>query len=282
MTVDYSKFPMTGIENPHATTLTEAVATPPVSAGYILVTLKVGRKPEFVETIRNFAKSLRADAAGTGVTDVTAYREFQMDEMGGGIPFDQVICKAMLKDAKHRQATQPDKWPTTKFGIQIMEGNEMADWAVLVEFADVDRARAAAVAWNGGDDRFAALTRDVGASTVNAFKNTMGYASVSRDPNLIQFFNLFPGPGDVDVLWQAWQEALPWFLEVGEFRSSFPLVALDPDQPLLVVNYAHCDSIKHFFLGVCFDPNFIETVTRCYADRGFHLPLPFFCKIVPV
>ena len=117
---------------------------------------------------------------------------------------------------------------------------------------------------------------------MNVFKNTKGYASVSRDPNLVQFFNLFPGPGDVAVLWDAWQEALPYFLEIGGFRSSFPLVALDPDQPILVVNYAHCDSVKHFFLAVAYDPNFPETVTRCYADRGFHLPLPFFCKIVPV
>ena len=46
------------------------------------------------------------------------------------------------------------------------------------------------------------------------------YASVSRDPDVIQFFNYFPGPGDADALWQGWQEALPWFFETGEMRSS--------------------------------------------------------------
>jgi hypothetical protein len=105
---------------------------------------------------------------------------------------------------------------------------------------------------------------------------------VSRDPNVIQFFNFFPAPGDADALWQGWQDALPWFFETGEMRSSFPMKALDPEQPLLVVNYAHFDSIKHFFLGVAYDPNYLEVVTRCYADRGFTLPMPFFCKIVPV
>lgn len=49
-----------------------------------------------------------------------------------------------------------------------------------------------------------------------------------------------------------------------------------------MVNYAHVDSVKPFFLAVCYDPNFIETVMGCYADRGFHLPLPFFCKVVTV
>ena len=75
---------------------------------------------------------------------------------------------------------------------------------------------------------------------------------------------------------------MPWFLEVAGFRSSFPLLALDPGQPLLVVNYAHVDSVKHFLHGVAYDPNFLETITRCYLDRGFKSPLQFFCKIVPV
>ena len=41
-------------------------------------------------------------------------------------------------------------------------------------------------------------------------------------------------------------------------------------------------TLRHYFLGVAYDPNFFETVTRCYADRGFTLPGPFFCKMVPV
>jgi hypothetical protein len=109
-----------------------------------------------------------------------------------------------------------------------------------------------------------------------------GYASVSRDPNVIQFFNFFPGPGDADALWQGWQDALPWFFETGAMRSSFPLKALNPEQPLLVINYAHFNSVKEFFLGVAYDPNYLEVVERCYVKRGFKLPMPFFCKIIPV
>ena len=56
----------------------------------------------------------------------------------------------------------------------------------------------------------------------------------------------------------------------------------DADQELLVVHYAHCDLIKHSFPGVAFDPNFLESVRRCCADRGLHLPLPFFRETVPV
>ena len=137
-------------------------------------------------------------------------------------------------------------------------------------------------AFNGGDASFKAMTQGTRSNSVNAFRNTMRYAEVSRDPNVIQFFNLFPGPGETEALWAGWQEALPWFFEVGEFRSSFPLVALDPKQPLLLVNYAHTDSAKHFFLGASYDPTYLETVTHAYVNRGFKLPMPFFCKIVPV
>ena len=38
MTVDYSKFALTGIENPRAATLTEAITFGPVDNGYIVVT----------------------------------------------------------------------------------------------------------------------------------------------------------------------------------------------------------------------------------------------------
>lgn len=164
----------------------------------------------------------------------------------------------------------------------ILEQNAIAEWVMLVEFRSPEQALAAAHGWLRGDDAFEMLTLDVGSHTVNAFKNMMRYASVSRDPNVIQFFNLFPNPGSLDVLWQAWQDALPWFLEVGEIRSSFPLLALDASQPLLLVNYAHCDPVKHFLQGTAYDPFFLDVMRACYAERGVTSPMPFFCKIDPV
>jgi hypothetical protein len=64
--------------------------------------------------------------------------------------------------------------------------------------------------------------------------------------------------------------------------SSFPLLALDPKQPILLVNCAHCDSIKQFLVGTLYDPRFLETLMACYGQRGVTSPMPFFCKIVAV
>jgi hypothetical protein len=158
-----------------------------------------------------------------------------------------------------------------------------ADWVLLVSYETTDLALQAANRLNSGaDESMAILAASVQESTVGAFRNMTQYASVSRDPNVIQFFNLFPAPGNRDILWPAWQEALPWFFEIAEFRSSFPLLALDPSQQLLIVNYAHTDSAKHFINGTLYDPGFMESMKSCYIDRGVTLPHPFFCKIVPV
>ncbi len=281
MPVNFTKFPFPGIHNPQAVTLTEAVRYEPVSGGFVIVCVK-GTGDGFATKARAFAQALRAATTRTGLTDVTAYREILPEEFGGAIPFDQPICERWLQDAERFAATQPEKFPALMPAVHISSQNEMADWTFLLEYATTDQALAARRAFNGGEESFQALIQGTKSNSVNAFKNTMRYANVSRDPDVIQFFNLFPGPGDVESLWAGWQEALPWFFEVGEFRSSFPLVALDPDQPLLLVNYAHTDSLKHFFLGVSYDPTYLETVKRAYQDRGFKLPLPFFCKIVPV
>lgn len=282
MSLDYTKFPFPSVENVHAATLTEGISAEPVAAGFAVVAFKVADAGEFAAAARTFVQALRADAARTGLADVTAYRQIRTDEFGGAVPFDQAICDTALRDAERQHAKHGEKFPAIGPALKMTEENDIADWALLVEYQTTDQASAAVAAWNRGADSFTALTRKTKSHTAGAFGNRMRYASVSRDPNLIQFFNFFPGPGDPDVLWPAWQEALPWFLEVGEIRSSFPLVALDPNQSILLVNYAHCDSMKHFFLGVSYDPNYLETVTRCYADRGFKLPMPFFCKIVPV
>ena len=282
MPVDFTKFPFPGIRNPQAETLTEAVQYEPVSSGFITICVK-GTGDEFAPKARAFAQALRAGAAKTGLTDVSAYREIRTEELGGAVPFDQAICEASLKNAERIAATQADKFPTVKPAIRMSSQNDIADWLFLLEYETTDQAMAAMKGFNGGgDEGFKAVTQGTQSNSVNAFRNMMRYAEVSRDPNLIQFFNLFPGPGERESLWAGWLEALPWFFEVGEFRSSFPLLALDPDQPLLVVNYAHCDSLKHFFLGASYDPTYLETVTKAYKDRGFKLPMPFFCKIVPV
>lgn len=282
MTIDFTKFPFPGIENPHASSLTESIKAAPVDSGFVVVTLKGAGSLVDVKTLRSFACTLRASAGDTGLIDITAYRQLRPDEFGGAVPFDQAICDHILADVEKRRETQADRFPGLKMVTGILEHNAVADWVMLVEFRSPKQALATAERWRRGDDAFELLTRNVGSHTVNAFKNLMRYASVSRDPNVIQFFNLFPSPGSLDVLWQSWQDALPWFFEVGEIRSSFPLLALDTSQPLLLVNYAHCDSVKHFFLGTAFDPLFLDVMKTCYADRGVTSPMPFFCKIVPV
>ena len=282
MSVDYTKFPFPYVDNPRAANLTEAIRVDPVSAGFVVLTLKVGERIDFADTVRAFAETLRAGAQISGLTDITAYREVRSDEWGGAVPFDQAICDVILEDAKKRNTTEAERFPGAKFLLKMIQGNDMADWVLLLEYGTTDQALAAARISNKGQEGFAALTKNTKSHTVSAFKNTMGYAKVLRDPNLVQFFNLFPGPGDPEKLWPWWQRALPWLFESGELRSSFPLVSLDASQPLLIVNYAHCDSVKHFLLGVAYNPNFIETITGDYAGQGFKLPLPFFCKIVPV
>ena len=282
MTVDYTKFPFTDVENPHAATLTEAITVDPVDEGFVVLAIKLRDPAGFEARIRTFAQAVRASAEETGLRDVTAYREFRRDELGSAVPFDQAIAAAVLDDAAERAKSEGARYPTLRPAIKMVETNDIADYTLLLEYASPEQAAAAVAAWKGGEGSYAALTGDAETATLGAFRNMKRYAGVSRDPNVIQFFNFFPGPGDADALWQGWQEALPWFFETGEMRSSFPLKALDPEQRLLVVNYAHFDSIKHFFLGVAYDPNYLDVVTRCYVDRGFKLPMPFFCKIVPV
>ena len=151
----------------------------------------------------------------------------------------------------------------------IALGNAVANWVLRLEFKTPGLASAAVRTFNGGGDAgFTTLTGAATEHTVGAFRNMMRYATVSRDPNVIQFFNLFPSPGKLDVLWPSWQEALPWFFEVGGILSSFPLLALDPTQPMLLVNCAHCDSIKTFLVGTLYDPRFVETLKACYGHAA--------------
>ena len=282
MTVDFTKFAYPELEDPHGSTLSEAVTEASVAHGYVLVTIKLKGGEDLIEPIRRFAQVMRGEAGQSGLRDVTAYREIRPDELGGTVPFDQAICDTMLADIKRREATEVDRFPALNMALRVTAQTAMADWVIPIEFETPEQASSFATGSVGEGTALSSLLQGVGSHSVNAFRNMKRYAAVSRDPNTVLFFNLFRGPGDLDVLWASWQEALPWFLEVAEFRSSFPLLALDPGQPLLVVNYAHVDSVKHFLHGVAYDPNFLETITRCYLDRGFKPPLPFFCKIVPV
>jgi hypothetical protein len=278
MTVDFTKFPFPGLYQPQAATVTEAIRAAPVASGFVIITLKAKDADGFAPNIREFAQHLRAAAAGNGLTDITACRQLRRDELGGAMPFDQPICESLLHEAANRESTKEAAAMVSAIAL----GNAVANWVLRLEFQTPELASAAARAFNGGDVGFTALTSATTEHTLGAFRNMMRYASVSRDPNVIQFFNLFPSPGNLEVLWPSWQEALPWFFEVGGILSSFPLLALDPTQPILLVNCAHCDSIKPFLVGTLYDPRFMETLAACYGQRGVTAPMPFFCKIEPV
>lgn len=278
MSLDFTKFAFPMIHHPEAATLTEAIATGPVPYGFAVITLKARDSVACVADIREFARVLRAGAQNSGLRDVTAYRHIHRDELGGAVPFDQPVCDSLLTAASARDASHA----AADMVSSLLFSNPRADWVLLVEFRSPELAQRAAAEWRKGQDGFEKLTAAAASFTLGTFKNMKRYASVSRDPNVIQFFNLFPSPGSLDVLWPAWQEALPWFLEVAEIRSSFPLLALDKDQPILLVNHAHCDSIKHFLVGTLYDPGFKEVMASCYARRNVTFPMPFFCKIVPV
>jgi hypothetical protein len=278
VTVDFTKFPFPSLREPQAATVTDAITAEPVASGFVIVTLKATDTDGFAANVREFAQHLRAKAGTIDLTDIIACRQLRRDELGGAMPFDQPICESLLQEAANRESTRE----AAAIVSSIALSNAVANWVLRLEFRSPELASAAARAFDAGDVGFTALATATTEHTVGAYRNMMRYASVSRDPNVIQFFNLFPGPGKLDVLWPAWQEALPWFFEVGGILSSFPLLALDPKQPILLVNCAHCDSIKSFLVGTLYDPRFKETLMACYGQRGVTSPMPFFCKIVPV
>jgi hypothetical protein len=277
MTVDFTKFPFPNLWQPQAASVTEAITAEPVASGFVIITLKARDADGFAANVRAFAQYLRAKA-DIGLTDIIACRQLRRDELGGAMPFDQPICESLLQEAAGRASTKEAAAMVSAIAL----GNAVANWVLRLEFKTPELASAAVRTFNGDDAGFTALTGTTTEHTVGAFRNMMRYATVSRDPNVIQFFNLFPSPGKLDVLWPSWQEALPWFFEVGGILSSFPLLALDPTQPMLLVNCAHCDSIKSFLVGTLYDPRFVETLKACYGQRGVTAPMPFFCKIVPV
>jgi hypothetical protein len=276
---DFSKFPYPSVARPEAATLAEAIAYPPTDAGFVVITLKAQEPEPFVRYVRDFARGVRDEAPENGLTEITAYRQLRRDELGGSIPFDQAICEKILAIASGRGQSRA----AVALVESIVLTNPHVNWILFLEYRTPALAAAAACRFRASAvEHLRPLTLRASDHTVGAFKNLRRYAAVSRDPNAIHFFNLFGAPGDPEVLWTAWQEALPWFFEVAEFRSSFPLLALDPQQPLLLVNYAHTDSTKHFLIGTLYDPTFQDVMRTCYFERGVVTPAPFFCKIVPV
>ena len=282
MPVDFTKLAFNTVPHPSADTLTDAIAWDPVSDGFVVVTLKAPDVAALVPHVRTFAQALRSTASESGVVEITAYRELDRSEMGGAVPFDQSFCDQMLADIAARRDTQVARFPGLASADRLALSNEVADLVLFVTYRSTAEATDAVSAWQQDSSPFRVLLQETQGFTIGAFRNRRQYARVSLDPDAIQFFNLFPGPGDGDGLWEAWQEVLPRYFDVAGIRSSFPLQALDPEQAMLLVNYAHADSMKQFLLGMVFDPNFLEDIKRCYTDRGFAFPHPFFCKVIPL
>jgi hypothetical protein len=266
MPVDFTKLPFSQLGHPGAGTLTEAIAREPDQSGFIVITANAIYPEGFAETIRHFARLVRANSEDSGLVDVTAYRQLRADELGGSVPFDQPVCQAILK-----------REPQLR---ELVLENPEANWLLLLEYRTPEMALREAKRDSAG---FATILANAARDyTVGAFRNMRRYSEVSRDPSVVQFFGMVSAPGDIEMVWPAWQEALPWFFDIGEIRSSLPLVALDTAQPLLLVNHGHCDSMKHFLHGVVYDPEFQRLMESCYYERGLTAPSPFFCKIVPV
>ena len=173
MTIDFAKFPFPGIENPHASSLTESIKAAPVDSGFVVVTLKGAGSLVDVKTLRSFACTLRASAGDTGLIDITAYRQLRPDEFGGAVPFDQAICDHILADVEKRRETQADRFPGLKMVTGILEHNAVADWVMLVEFRSPKQALATAERWR--------RARTVGQSASFA-SQTPSRSSTNRGP----------------------------------------------------------------------------------------------------
>ncbi len=184
------------------------------------------------------------------------------------MPYDQPICDQLFEQAPPIQA--------------IVLNNPAANWLMLLELDSPESALALAESLDAGENGMQALAEASSQHSIGAFRNARQYARLSYDPDVIQFFNLFPGPNSLDVMWKAWQESLPWFFEYTELRSSFPLLALREKQPFLLVNHAHFDSLKHFIHSAIHDPYLPQHIMQEIYGSQHMTAFPFFCKIVPV
>jgi len=69
-----------------------------VTAGFVVITAKAAEPEAFVQVVRDFARAVRANAAESGLADVTADRQLRREELGGAVPYDQMnTCYAARK-----------------------------------------------------------------------------------------------------------------------------------------------------------------------------------------
>ncbi|MBA3532831.1 MAG: hypothetical protein H0T73_12975 [Ardenticatenales bacterium] len=273
MATDLTRFPFPYLPNPTASTLTEALAHPATSSGFVVLALMAKESEKLIDVLYEFATAARRASSFNGLRTLRAFRQLRRDELGGAVPFDQSICEKLLELAG----------PMATLAQQTILSNPLANWVLLLDFDTTDHATIFVDDLHGGDYRLDTLADGCSMYSVGAFRNIRQYGRVLYDPNLIQCFTLFPAPGTIDLLWQSWQDALPWFFEIGGARSSLPLLAMRPEQTLLLVNHAHWDSMKPFLHGGLYDRFLHEQVLKgIWVERGATLPHTFFCKIAPV
>ena len=229
MTVDFTKFPFPSLHQPQAATVTEAIRAEPAASGFVIITLKAADADGFVANVRAFAAHLRArPAAAASPTSSPAVRSGATSSAARCRSISRFARACCTRPRAGRARGRPPEWsPRSRSAMPWRIG---CCGSSSRRRSSPPPRRAPSMVATGLRRTHRATTEH----TVGAFRNMMRYATVSRDPNVIQFFNLFPSPGKLDVLWPSWQEALPWFFEVGGILSSFPLLALDPTQPMLL------------------------------------------------
>jgi hypothetical protein len=209
MATDLARFPFPSLSNLQASTITEALAHEAAGGGFVFLTFQARQPEAFVENMREFAHNLRCNSPVARLTDIKAFRQVRREEAGGAMPYDQAICDQLFQQAPPIQT--------------IVLNNPAANWLILLDTDSPESALALAETLDTGENGMKALAEASSQHSIGAFRNARQYARVSYDPDVVQFFNLFPGPNNLDVMWKAWTESLPWFFEYTELRSSFPL-----------------------------------------------------------
>jgi hypothetical protein len=223
MTVDFTKFPFPSLQQPQAATVTEAITAEPVASGFMIITLKATDPDGFAANAPARQGRQHRPHRHHCLSPTPARRTWRRDAVRS-IHLRKPAARGR-KPAEHAGGCRDG------FRDRAQQcGGELGAEARIPNAGARVRGGARLRGWRCG---FRHATGATTEHTIGAFRNMMRYASVSRDPNVIQFFNLFPSPGKLDVLWPSWREALPWFFEVGGILSSFPLLALDPKQPML-------------------------------------------------
>ncbi len=281
MSVDFKYLDFSPVFNQQANNLTEALRGEPVPNGFVFLSFKMDiqktTETAFFGALETYLRSLDNKA----IQSIKIYRQLKENELGGIVPFDQGICEKYLDEKMnvnfiirfiHKVYTLRD----------LLFKNKLIDVGVYISCTDHAAALSLAHFFeNNSDMSWRSLLNNSQRYDIGAFKNMAIYSTVSDDPNKIQFFNLFPAPGKLESIWHSWLKSLPWFFEIANFRSSFPLLALNESQKTLLINAAHWDSAKGFIIGANYDPAF-KKILKGYMKDRVSLPYPFFCKIEKV